>query len=323
MRRVVFALLPDCVMLDVAGPAEAFRIANQRVPGTYTVEFTAPMARMRTSIGLELTGLGRLPRDVEAGSLIVLPGLPSAALDFDAESTRMVTKWLQGLAHQEATLVCVCAGALLAGRAGLLSGRDCTTHHAHTDDLRRVAPDARVHDNRIFVEDGGIYTSAGITAGIDLALYLIGRDLGPKVAAEVAREMVVYVRRAGADPALSPWFLYRNHLHPVVHRVQDAVTMHPASSWSASALARVGCTSPRHLARLFAEHAGCSPLDYVQRVRVTLARELLQRTDLGIERIAERSGFSSAQQLRRVWRRWERGSPRESRSGVALGVADS
>jgi transcriptional regulator GlxA family with amidase domain len=292
------------------------------VPETYAIEFTAPMTRMRTSIGLELTGLGRLPREVEAGSLIVLPGLPSGALDFDAEATRRVTEWLQRIAHREVTLVCVCAGALLAGRAGLLSGRDCTTHHAHTEELRRIAPDARVHDNRIFVEDGRIYTSAGITAGIDLALHLIGQDLGPRVAAEVAREMVVYVRRAGADPALSPWFMHRNHLHPVVHRVQDAVTMNPAASWSAAKLARVGCTSPRHLARLFAEQAGCSPLDYVQRVRVTLARELLRQTDLGIERVAERSGFSSAAQLRRVWHRWESGAPSASRADAAMHVAD-
>jgi transcriptional regulator GlxA family with amidase domain len=213
------------------------------------------------------------------------------------------------MANETLTLMCVCAGSVVAGHAGILSGRDCTTHHDHVEELRAVDPKARVHANRIFVEDGRVFTSAGVTAGIDLALHVIGRQLGHKIAAAVARQLVVYLRRSAADPALSPWVLHRNHIHPVVHKVQDAVSRNPAASWPAKKLAQVAHTSARNLARLFAQHAQCSPLDYVQRMRVGLARELLTQSGLSVDRVAEMAGFSSAHQFRRVWRRWEDKAP--------------
>ena len=145
-------------------------------------------------------------------------------------------------------------------------------------------------------------------------LYVIGQQLGHQVAATVARDLVVYMRRSGGDPQLSPWVMHRNHVHPVLHRVQDAVIKDPAAQWTAARLASVACMSSRNLARLFAEHAGCSPLDYVQRLRVALARELVTNSELAMERVAERTGFSSAHQLRRVWRRWEATPPTAHRA---------
>jgi transcriptional regulator GlxA family with amidase domain len=203
---------------------------------------------------------------------------------------------------------------VLAAHAGLLAGRECTTHHEHLEELRSVEPRARVLANRIFVEDGSVATSAGVTAGLDLALHVIGRQLGPHVAAEVARGLVVYLRRAGTDPALSPWVMHRNHLHPAVHRVQDAVTRDPAAAWSSARLAAVACTGPRNLARLFAEHARCSPLDYVQLIRFAFAKQLVTESRLDLERVATRAGFGSAQHLRRVWARWEARPPSAFRS---------
>jgi transcriptional regulator GlxA family with amidase domain len=182
-----------------------------------------------------------------------------------------------------------------------------------------MAPNARVLDNRIFVEDGSVLSSAGVTAGLDLALHVIGSQLGPRVAADVARDLVVYLRRSGTDAALSPWVQHRNHLHPAVHRVQDAVTRKPAASWTSNELSAVACTSPRNLARLFAEHAHCSPLDYVQLIRFAFAKELVTQSKLDLERIAARAGFRSAQQLRRVWARWEPRSPSAFRAAIELG----
>jgi transcriptional regulator GlxA family with amidase domain len=213
--------------------------------------------------------------------------------------------------------VCVCAGSVIAGKAGLLNGRECTTHHSHIEELRTVAPAAKVQDNRIFVEDGCVMTSAGVTAGLDLALHVISQHLGPRVAADVARDLVVYMRRSGADPALSPWVLHRNHLHPAVHRVQDAVNRRPAASWTSRELSAIACTSPRNLARLFSEHARCSPLDYVQLIRFAVAKELVTQSRMDIERVAAKAGFRSAQQLRRVWSRWESRPPSAYRSSQA------
>jgi transcriptional regulator GlxA family with amidase domain len=152
-----------------------------------------------------------------------------------------------------------------------------------------------------------------VTAGLDLALHLIGQQLGARVAADIARDLVVYLRRAGSDPALSPWVMHRNHLHPAVHRVQDAVTRDPSANWGSARLSAVACTSARNLSRLFAEHARCSPLDYVQLIRFAFARQLVTQSRLDLESVAARAGFRSAQHLRRVWSRWEMRPPSASR----------
>ena len=305
MKDVYFVVLPQLVLLDLAGPAEAFRIANRKLPDSYRLHFIAPARSMQAAIGLQLSSLDPLPAKLTEDSIVVLTGVSGESVDLNDPSIQRVVAWLESGATSPGLLLCVCAGSVLAGKAGLLDGLECTSHHAHIDELRAVAPAARVLDNRIFVEDGAVLSSAGVTAGLDLALHVIGTQLGPRIAAEVARDLVVYLRRSGTDPALSPWVQHRNHLHPAVHRVQDAVARKPASSWTSNELSAVACTSPRNLARLFAEHANCSPLDYVQLIRFAFAKELVTQSKLDLERVAARAGFRSAQQLRRVWARWE------------------
>lgn len=305
MRDVVFALLPNVVLLDLAGPADAFRNANLRKPGSYRLRFAAPAGRVSSAVGLELAGLEPLPATLPEGAIVVLTGVAGDAVPLDAPQSRELVGWLASGVTRNGLLLCVCAGSVVAAKAGLLAGRECTTHFEHIEELRALEPRARVFDNRIFVEDGDVFTSAGVTAGLDLALYLIGRQLGPRVAADVARNLVVYMRRSGSDPALSPWVAHRNHLHPAVHRVQDAVVRNPTAPWTARQLSEVACTSARNLTRLFAEYAQCSPLDYVQLIRFAFAKELVTQSKLDLERVAAKAGFKSAQHLRRVWARWE------------------
>jgi transcriptional regulator GlxA family with amidase domain len=308
-REVLFVLLPRVVLLDVAGPADAFRNANTQRPGSYRLRFIAPQAQLQAAVGLTLSGLEPLPATLAPGSLLVLAGTSVEHIDAEEPAVRQVITWLRSSQLESTLLMCVCAGSVLAAHAGVLAGRACTTHHEFLDELRQVEPQANVLDNRIFVEDGPVFTSAGVTAGLDLALHVIGRQLGPRIAADVARTLVVYLRRSGTDPALSPWVMHRNHLHPAVHRVQDAVARDPAARWGARELSSVACTSSRNLARLFSEHAQCSPLDYVQLIRFALARQLVTQSRLDLERVAARSGFRSAQHLRRVWSRWEARPP--------------
>jgi transcriptional regulator GlxA family with amidase domain len=322
VRNVLFAVLPGLVLLDLAGPAEAFRVAERKAPGNYRLRFIAPVETVRSAIGLQLGPLEPLPDALEHDSIVVLTGVAGKTVDLTEPATVRLVAWLQSGVVAEALMVCVCAGSVIAGKAGLLSGKECTTHHSHLDELRSVAPRAQVHDNRIFVEDGLIMTSAGVTAGLDLALHVITRQLGPRISAEVARDLVVYMRRSGADAALSPWVLHRNHLHPAVHRVQDAVNRRPTAIWSSQELSAVACTSPRNLARLFSEHAHCSPLDYVQLIRFAMAKELVAQSQLDMERVAVKAGFRSAQHLRRVWARWEARPPSAFRAaqGRPLGT---
>ncbi|MFC4278885.1 GlxA family transcriptional regulator [Achromobacter aloeverae] len=316
---VYFALLPRTVLLDVAGPAEVFRVANKYIPGAFELHFCGPSNGMESGLpGLRLAGLEPLPERLPAHAIAVVAGTVGADMAWQETETRLLVQWLaRRHAEDGFRLMTVCWGALLAAAAGLLHQRACTSHHSCLDMLARIDPAARVLDNRIFVEDGRVMSSAGYTAGIDLALHVTAGLCGPRVASAVAREMVVYLRRAGDDPAVSPWLEHRNHLHPVVHRIQDAIVQDPAAAWTAEAMARRAHTSSRHLARLFARHAGCSPLDYLHRIRVAMARELVRESDLSLENVAERSGFGSVHHMRRVWRKFETTPPGAWRGGGA------
>nr|WP_276583535.1 helix-turn-helix domain-containing protein [Pseudomonas sp. RIT-PI-S] len=318
-------------MLDLAGPAEVLRLASRvevdkGQPGAgqgtaFELRYVSPVAQLETSLGLPLAGLAPLPPTLAPGTLVVLVGSALACnaeqhAQFETSSTAL-TAWLrQVVAPSGERLVCVCSGALSAARAGLLDDRQCTTHHSLCDTLQGLAPRAKVLENRLYVTDGRVSSSAGITAGIDLMLHLVAELAGPRVACAVARDMVVYMRRGGADPQLSPWISGRNHLHPALHRVQDAVAADPGGEWTVERMAALACTSTRHLGRLFHEHAGGSPLDYLHRLRVALARELLAHSLLDIEAVAQRAGFGSARHLRRIWGKYETAPPSKSRSAM-------
>jgi len=316
MIPVYFVLPRGIVLLDVAGPAEAFRVANKLCPDAFAQHFCGPSTEVESGIpGLHLARIQPLPEKLPPEALVIVSGVVGKHIRLDEPEARLIIDWLaQRHPADGFTLMTVCAGALFAAAAGLTRQRECTTHHSCLAQLADLDPSARVHDNRIFVEDGNLVSSAGITAGIDLALHMVSRHCGPRVASEVARDMVVYQRRAGTDSALSPWLEHRNHMHPGVHRVQDAVVRNPAAPWSAQSLAEQAHTSSRHLTRLFREHAGCTPMDFLYQIRVALARDMLRETRLNLEIVAEKSGFGSAQHLRRVWRRFQPQTPSMART---------
>jgi transcriptional regulator GlxA family with amidase domain len=311
---VWFVLTPKVLLLDYAGPAEAFRMAAE-MGGPFELHTCAPAGRVGSSLGIELAGLEKLPRKLPLRSLAIVVGCAAEQVDHERPEAHAVVDWLRRAPRADTVLASICSGALLLARAGLLDGRRCTTHHSLIENLKCAAPAARVEENRVFVDDGALLTSAGITTGIDLALHLIERHGGAELAAQVARRQVVYQRRAGHDAQLSPWLSHRNHMHPAVHRAQDAVAHDPARAWTLDELAQVAHVSPRHLARLFAEHAGTSVVAYHQRLRIARARELLADPRLPVERVAELAGFASARDFRRVWRRYEEGAPSALRTG--------
>lgn len=320
MVPVYFVLTRGVVLLDVAGPAEAFRVANKLVPGAFEQHFCGPSREVESGLpGLHLAHIQALPASLPPEALVIISGVVGKPTRLDDPDSRAIIDWLAARHPVDGfTLMTVCAGALFAAAAGLTRQRDCTTHHTCLEQLASIDPSARLHDNRIFVEDGKLVSSAGITAGIDLALHMVSRHCGPRVASETARDMVVYQRRAGTDSTLSPWLDHRSHLHPGVHRVQDAVVRDPAAPWSAQSLADQAHTSARHLTRLFREHAGCTPMDYLYQIRVALARDLLRDTRLDLERVAEKSGFGSAQHMRRVWRKFQPLTPSLARTAPTM-----
>jgi len=320
---ILFVIVPHSLLLDIAGPAEAFRLANlhreaRGLPPRFQLRFAGPVPTPPTSVGLALADLIPLPQRLGTTTWVVVVGQPTAHVSQVTPAIVATAQWLnQNLresllsADPPHRLLTICSGTLLAARAGLLANRRCTTHHELIHMLRALAPRAQVIDNRVFVIDGPIASSAGITAGIDIALHLIAEECGEALAAIVATDMVVYLRRSARDPELSPFHMHRRHLHSTVHRVQDAIITKPERDWDMAALAAVGNTTERHLLRLFVEHACVSPLNYLRSIRLERARQSLEY-GASVTRAADIAGFRSGLQLRRAWSRQWGGSPRDA-----------
>lgn len=328
MQRLIVLVLPEVEILDLAGPLQVFHEANLQ-GADYRVLIAAAEPRVRSDQGIWLADLAPLPEPGE-GDLVLVPGCPLRALEelpdggrpgAGAASTASrvapeVLAWLRGAATAGARFASVCTGAFVLGRAGLLDGRQCTTHWTRLDDLARRFPAARVLAGRLFVEDGPVLTSAGIASGIDLALALVERRHGPHLTARVAREMVVYLRRDGAHPQTSVYLDHRAHLHPGVHRVQDWLIAHPEERANLDQLAALAGLSPRHLTRVFRQATGVTVQDYATRLRLERARSLLQDPHLTIEAVATRCGFETARQLRRLWKEAFGTTPRAARRSL-------
>jgi transcriptional regulator GlxA family with amidase domain len=311
--ELLFVLLPDTLILDWAGPAEAFRIANQSLarlgkPAAFKLRFVGPQSETRSSVGAQIAQIESLPPLLATTTWLVLLGSPDEASGKHGTQVRQVTHWLRSVAprlqapQSPHRLVTVCAGALLAAQAGLLAHARVATHHLELDALKRTEPLCEVQANRVFVidEKRGVYSSAGITTGIDLAVHLIAQACGEAIAARVAQVMVLPLRRGPNDPELSPFLQGRAHMHPGVHRVQDAVGSAPLTEWTVTRMAEVACTSTRHLARLFDDHVGQAPLAYLRSIRLALAQQALSAGQ-SVSQAAETAGFSSDTQLRRAW----------------------
>jgi transcriptional regulator GlxA family with amidase domain len=234
----------------------------------------------------------------------MVPGFaPETPLsDLDALWQSGALDWLREGLKAGAPIASVCSAAFILGEAGLLDGRRCTTHWNYTAMLQERYPAARVVDTALFTHDSGVTTSAGIASGIDMALSLIERDQGPLFTARVARELVVYLRRNGAQGQMSIYLEYRTHLHPGVHRVQDWLIEHVTEKVTLAELAAVANLSARSLSRAFKEATGLTMLQYQQRLRLEHAAMLMHNPKLSLDEVASRCGFEDARHFRRLWK---------------------
>jgi transcriptional regulator GlxA family with amidase domain len=309
-RRVVLALVEGAEVLDFAGPLQAFHEANGLLPQPgYELLLCAAAGQLSTAQGLCLTALKPLP-EVTGQDLVLVPGY---RLDKDTPPRELIG-WLRRAAQTGARICSICTGAFALGEAGLLDGRACTTHWKRTAQLQRCFPRARVQEDRLFVEDGRIATSAGIAAGIDMSLALIEQDHGPQMAAAVAREMVVYLRREAGHSQGSVYLDFRNHVHAGVHRIQDFLLSHPEQRTTLDQLARLAGLSQRQLTRVFRRQTGISISAFRTRIRLEHAQTLINNPALSIEDVAQQCGFLDDRQLRRLWKQTYGVSPRQSRA---------
>lgn len=312
-RRILIVAFDGVQALDVTGPGDVFSLADPD-GRAYEIRHVARKPTVVTSSGLRLerdVGIDRVPPAVD--TLIVAGGSGDRGRSADDQ----LIGWLRRTADRARRVASVCTGAFLLARAGLLSGRRATTHWAACEDLAREHPDVEVLCDSIYVRDGKIYTSAGVTAGIDLALALVEEDLGATVAMRVARQLVLFVRRPGGQAQFSHGLSVRVASRPGIRELQDWINDHLDQDLSVPALARRSSMSERNFARVFAAETGKTPGAYVEAVRLERARMLLEETDEQVEEIARRCGFGTVETLRRVFDRNLHVSPRLYRQRFA------
>ena len=312
MKRVVFLVVDRVELFDLAGPVQVFHEANA-AGAEYNIEFVAEKRQARSEQSLVLSDLAPLPNDLGPNDTIVVPG--SAVLRQKARSAELATlrAWIRNAYDAGASVSSVCVGSFLLAATGLLNSRNATTHWKYVDQLQREFPRMNVQANKLYILEGRIATSAGIASGVDLALAMVERDFGARIAAAAAREMVVTTRRAGSDEQLSPYFERRDHLVPEVHAVQDWLVQHPDESYTLETLADRAGVSARTLTRQFRAATGTSIKAYATSLRLEHARALLRDSTLSINDVAERCGLAGARHLRRLWKDAYGESPSEAR----------
>ena len=296
--RVAMLAFPGVQMLDVIGPLEVFartsrwlKDRGRRSDDAYSVEIVGlERGPFQASSGITLHA-DRAFTEVRKGidTLLIAGGL-----GVDRYRTHAgLRRWIRSQAKHVRRLASVCTGAFFLGEAGLLEGRRATTHWSASEDLARAYPGVRVDSDRIFIRDGSVYTSAGITAGMDLALALVEEDLGRDVALAIARVLVMFLRRPGGQAQFSAQLAVQLAEHEPLRELQAHVVEHPEDDHSVATLARRVSMSPRNFARVFARDVGTTPARFVTTVRVETARRLLEETSEDLETVCARSGLGT------------------------------
>ncbi|ATY13417.1 GlxA family transcriptional regulator [Amycolatopsis sp. AA4] len=293
-REIVVAVCADVVLLDLAGPVQVLDGA-----GGYRVRLASVDGRpVRSDTGVVLSvdcALSDIDGPVDT---VLVPGPPPGQAD---ETAPDLLDGIRRLGETARRVASVCTGAFLLAEAGLLEGRQATTHWAMCAELAARFPGVAVRPDAIYTRDGRIVTSAGVTAGIDLALALVEEDLGPDVARDAARQLVVFLRRPGGQSQFSVWSDVPVPKTPALRVVLDSVAAEPAGDHTLSGMAARARVSVRQLTRLFQQELGVTPGQYVARIRVEAARVLLESCDAGVETVARRCGFGSAESMRRLF----------------------
>ena len=318
-QRVVMVVYPDANALDVSGPIQVFATAAERAeesgaPGGYELIIASRTGGpVRLSCGMEIITcpIEKL-RIAGSDTVLVAGGNGSDAAAADDELVR----WVAQAAQAAGRLGSICTGAFVLAAAGLLEGRRAVTHWAFCDQLRHVAPSALIEADAVFVEDRGLWTSAGVTAGLDMALAMVELDLGAAVARETARRLVFFMRRPGRQPQISAGLRAQMADQSRVQALAEWIAMHPRENLTSRALAARARMSLRTLFRAFRDELEMAPTEFVRHARIEVACRLMDRCDLQLSEIADRAGFASPEAMRRAFVNAFRTTPARYRAGI-------
>jgi transcriptional regulator GlxA family with amidase domain len=308
-RRVVILAFPGVQPLDVIGPAEVFGGADAIAGGdVYTVEV---VAKEPEPITVQSGAYGLVPKTTTArcrgpiDTLVVAGGFGVA----QAENDSALIRWIRSAARRSRRVTSVCSGAFLLARAGLLEGRTVTTHWASTAELARRHPELTVDANPIFVRDGNVWTSAGVTSGMDLSLALVEEDLGRETAVEVARWLVLFLQRPGGQAQFSTHLSAQVAERRPLRELQSWIADNLDADLRVETLAERATMSPRNFARFFRRETGITPAAYVEELRLERARQLLEESADPVELVSVRCGFGTPETMRRAFSRRVGASP--------------
>jgi transcriptional regulator GlxA family with amidase domain len=299
--KIVFLILPHVHLLDLAGPDQVFHEAKEH-GAEIKVEYCSLEKSISTSSHLGIAKLKLFNKvRINKGDYIFIPG---AEVDFLVAKIfpqeRELTKWLKEAYTKGAFLCSVCTGAFLLARVGLLDERKCTTHWKRTAELKDRFPAVNILEDILFTEDERIYTSAGVTAGIDMALHVVERLKDGNFSFKIARELVVYMRRHGNELQQSVFMTYRNHIHTGVHDVQDFIQENIHKKLTLIKFAELAFMSARNLTRIFKKETGVTINEYVSLVRKEYLQKLIENPDLTRKQMATLCGLKSERQVIRL-----------------------
>jgi transcriptional regulator GlxA family with amidase domain len=315
VRRIGILIYPGADILDIAGPSEVFSFANLMLllqgvtkEPAYIIDILAEQAGVVTTLmGLQIIATHAYKEvDYELDTLFIAGGFVPAGLfpgievgDPSIFKNPDLIEWIRTMSTQVRRMASVCTGAFALAESGILNGRKATTHWDFCQRLILDYPEVAVEPNQIFIQDGHIFTSGGITSGIDLALAMLEEDWGHDIALAVARYIVVFLKRPGGQSQFSNYLTTEAASRPDLRDLQTWIMAHPTEDLRVEVLASRMCMSPRNFARLFLAETGLTPAKYVEMARIDVARHYLETSELSIEAIAEKSGFYDTERMRR------------------------
>ncbi len=301
MRKIAFIIPPTVELLDLAGPVQVFTEAK-----FYGLEVQIEFYKYQDEpVSTSGLGFGKVAHYTNAklkeDDFVFVPGMDYeyvSSIAFKVERTFF--NWLKDCSDNKITVCSICNGAFALGYAGLLKNTECTTHWRRVNDLQALFPQAKVVADILYIKSNNVYTSAGISAGIDLALAILEDFKGALFTHKVARGLVVYHRRSGKHKQQSIYLDYRNHINPQIHEVQDYMIDNMSKENNIESLAAIAGMSPRNLSRVFKEKTGSTVLEYLTLLRKEYANTMLNNPEYTIEYIASKCGFKTARQLQRI-----------------------
>lgn len=325
-KHIVILAPPNSSILDVAGPMDVFSKAinymktYQNIAESYTLHVlsTTSSKVVATSSGLPIVCEGSIKSVNYEVDTVLVSGIPNAPVNMVSKE---VLNWIREQSRTSRRIGSICAGAFILAEAGILNGKRATTHWRVCDKLARCYPKVKVESDPIFVKDGNVYTSAGISTGMDLSLALVEEDYGKDVALAVARELVLYLKRPGNQSQFSSILTHQRTDYQPIREIQDWIIEHLYEDLTVEILAEKVSMSPRNFARVFLRESGITPAKYIEKLRLETARRRLEETKLTLDEISNECGVGNADALRRLFLRHMKTTPSDYRRSFATAFA--